>query len=213
MLYERGKFLGKGGFAKVYAVTERSSGLYFADKVISKEILNSKKRGGKARAREKVEREIRIHKMMSHVNIIKFYHTFEDAHFVHMILELAPQQTLLHVSKMREFLTEPEVKYYFLQIAAGSNYIHSQSILHRDLKLGNMFLSANMTVKIGDFGLSTTFADKSTSLCGTPNYVSPGRHNHSSIYYFNYGGKAIQIFTNSFSKRTIWGTLSNFTIF
>ena len=173
MLYERGNFLGKGGFAKVYSVTERSSGLYFADKVINKEIFNSKKRG-KARAREKVEREIRIHKMMSHPNIIKFYHFFEDAHFIHLILELAPQQTLLHVSKMREFLTEPEVKYYFLQIAAGTNYIHSQRILHRDLKLGNMFLSSNMSVKIGDFGLSTTFTDKSTSLCGTPNYVSPG---------------------------------------
>ena len=169
MLYERGKFLGKGGFAKVYAVTERSSGLYFADKVINKEIFNSKKRG-----QEKVEREIRIHRMMSHPNIIKFYHFFEDLHFVHLILELAPQQTLLHVSKMREFLTVPEVKYYFLQIAAGTNYIHSQRILHRDLKLGNMFLSSNMTVKIGDFGLSTTFADRSTSLCGTPNYVSPG---------------------------------------
>ena len=173
MLYERGNFLGKGGFAKVYSVTERSSGLYFADKVINKEIFNSKKRG-RARAREKVEREIRIHRMMSHPNIIKFYHFFEDLHFVHLILELAPQQTLLHVSKMREFLTEPEVKYYFRQISAGTNYIHSQRILHRDLKLGNMFLSGNMTVKIGDFGLSTTFADRSTSLCGTPNYVSPG---------------------------------------
>ena len=125
----------------------------------------------------KVEREIRIHQMMSHVNIIKFHHFFEDASFVHLILELAPQTTLLHVSRMREFLTEPEVRYYFRQIAAGTNYIHSKRILHRDLKLGNMFLSSNMTVKIGDFGLSTTFADNSTSLCGTPNYVSPGLYN------------------------------------
>ena len=173
--------LGKGGFAKVYSVTERSTGVYFADKVINKEIFISKKRG-KARAKQKVEREIRIHKKMSHVNIIKFYHFFEDANFVHMILELAPQQTLLHVSRMRILLTEPEVKYYFRQIAAGTNYIHSQGILHRDLKLGNMFLSSNMTVKIGDFGLSTTLTDNTTSLCGTPNYVSPGRLN--TMKYF-----------------------------
>ena len=180
-LYERGNLLGKGGFAKVYSVTERSTGLYYADKVINKEIFNSKKRG-KPRAREKVEREIRIHKMMSNVNIIQFYHFFEDVNFVHMILELAPQQTLLHVSKMRESITEPEVKYYFRQIAAGTNYIHSQRILHRDLKLGNMFLASNMMVKIGDFGLSTTFADNSTSLCGTPNYVSPGKNDLRDIF-------------------------------
>ena len=173
-LYERGKMIGKGGFAKVYSVTERSTGLYFADKVINKEIFNSKKKG-KVRSREKVEREIRIHGNMSHVNIIKFYNFFEDANFVHIILELAPQQTLLHVSRMRITITEAEARYYFIQIAAGTNYIHSQRILHRDLKLGNMFLSSNMTVKIGDFGLSCHFADNSTSLCGTPNYVSPGR--------------------------------------
>ena len=46
-----------------------------------------------------------------------------------------------------------------------------------------MFLSSNMTVKIGDFGLSTSFADNGTSLCGTPNYVSPGRHH--TMGYFN----------------------------
>ena len=138
----------------------------------NKEIFNKR-----SNARYKVDREIQLHRIMDHVNIIKFYNFFEDANFVHMILELAPQQTLLHVSRMRIFLTEPEVKYYFRQIAAGTNYIHSQGILHRDLKLGNMFLSSNMIVKIGDFGLSTTFTDNSTSLCGTPNYVSPGRLN------------------------------------
>ena len=146
-LYERGKMLGKGGFAKVYSVTERSTGLYFADKVINKEIFNSKKRG-KARSREKVEREIRIHVNMSHVNIIKFYHFFEDANFVHMILELAPQQTLLHVSRMREFLTEPEVKFYFRQIAAGTNYIHSQRILHRDLKVNSKYLQRSFCLTL-----------------------------------------------------------------
>ena len=170
-LYERGNSLGSGGFAKVYSVTERSTGIHFADKVIIKDVLNSKKC---LKVRQKAEREIRIHKTLFHENIIKFHDFFEDSNFLHLILELAPQQTLLHVCRLRGFLTEPEVKYYFSQIAAGTNYIHQQRILHRDLKLGNMFLSVNMTVKIGDFGLSTTFAENTLSLCGTPNYVSPG---------------------------------------
>ena len=170
-VYEKGELLGSGGFAQVFSVTERSSGVRYADKVINKEIFLSKKRRN---ARDKVQREINLHRMMSHVNIIKFYDSFEDSDFVHIILELASQQTLLHVSRTRIFLTEPEVKYYFCQIAAGTKYIHDQKILHRDLKLGNILLSGNMTVKIADFGLSTTFAEKTTSLCGTPNYIAPG---------------------------------------
>jgi len=167
-VFERGDVLGAGGFAKVYSVTERSTGIRYADKVINTDILKKRRN-----AREKVEREIIIHEKMSHVNIVKFHHYFEDCTFIHLILELAPRDTLFHVSRIRGRVTEPEVKYYFCQIAAGTKYIHDQKILHRDLKLGNMFLSANMIVKIGDFGLSSTFAENTPSVCGTPNYVAP----------------------------------------
>lgn len=42
-----------------------------------------------------------------------------------------------------------------LQLAEGVQYTHSQGVIHRDLKLGNMLLSEEMEVKIGDFGLAT----------------------------------------------------------
>jgi serine/threonine protein kinase len=58
-----------------------------------------------------------------------------------------------HVMKTRKVLTEPEVRYYMVQICEGVRYIHQRTILHRDLKLGNMFLTWDMTLKIGDFGL------------------------------------------------------------
>ncbi len=56
--------------------------------------------------------------------------------------------------KHRKTLTEPEVRFYLRQLADGLRYVHGSRIVHRDLKLGNMFLSENMTVKIGDFGLA-----------------------------------------------------------
>ena len=111
---------------------------------------------------------------MKHVNVITFHSIFEDSSYVHILLELAPQKTLLHVNKYRKIITECEARYYTKQIMAGTIYIHSQQVLHRDLKLGNMFLSSNMVVKIGDFGLATSFADNQPgSLCGTPNYIAP----------------------------------------
>lgn len=56
---------------------------------------------------------------------------------------------------MRRSLTEPEARYYVRQLVEGCRYIHSQHIIHRDLKLGNMLLNGNMQVKIADFGLAT----------------------------------------------------------
>eukprot|EP00092_Neocalanus_flemingeri_P036989 GFUD01040268.1.p1 GENE.GFUD01040268.1~~GFUD01040268.1.p1 ORF type:complete len:468 (-),score=136.40 GFUD01040268.1:26-1429(-) len=61
-----------------------------------------------------------------------------------------------------------------MQIMTGTSYIHSRQVLHRNLKMGNIFLSSNMVVKIGDFGLATSISDNQPiSLCGTPNYIAP----------------------------------------
>eukprot|EP00092_Neocalanus_flemingeri_P019813 GFUD01021463.1.p1 GENE.GFUD01021463.1~~GFUD01021463.1.p1 ORF type:complete len:609 (-),score=163.29 GFUD01021463.1:98-1924(-) len=167
--FQRGNLLGTGGFAKVFQVTDASTGVNYADKVISKAMFARRNS-----AKHKVEREISLHRKMKHENIVSFHSFFEDAKYVHLLLELAPQKTLLHVSKYRRLVSECEVRYYTKQIMAGTSYIHSKQVLHRDLKLGNMFLSYNMIVKIGDFGLATSFSDNQPgSLCGTPNYIAP----------------------------------------
>ena len=41
------------------------------------------------------------------------------------------------------------------RLVAGLSYIHSQRVIHRDLKLGNMLLDESMELKIADFGLAT----------------------------------------------------------
>ena len=74
--------------------------------------------------------------------------------FIHFLLFHDTTQSLVHVMKHRKTLTEPEVRFYLRQLADGLRYVHNARIVHRDLKLGNMFLSENMTVKIGDFGLA-----------------------------------------------------------
>lgn len=62
------------------------------------------------------------------------------------------------------------------QIIEGVQYIHSCNVIHRDLKLGNLFLDRNMGVKIGDLGLAVKLgaaSEKRTTICGTPNYIAP----------------------------------------
>ena len=71
--------------------------------------------------------------------------------------------------------------------------MHARNVIHRDLKMGNLFLDEQMNIKIGDFGLAAILvtesevkgASRRTTLCGTPNYIAPeilskgrGGHDH-----------------------------------
>ena len=73
-------------------------------------------------------------------------------------------------------LTEEEMRYYMRQLLDAMEYCHSNRVIHRDLKLGNIFLSDNLDIKVGDFGLAgklAPFEDRKKTICGTPNYVAP----------------------------------------
>ena len=137
--------LGKGSFARAYLLTNRFNGEKFAVKSIRREIFSSNK---KKNQMKNVQREIKLHQRLSkldHKNIIKFYSYFETPSFVFLVLELAELRTLKDVTTKRGTVTEPEATYYFTQIAAGLKFLGDNKIIHRDLKLGNLFLSADMT--------------------------------------------------------------------
>jgi cell cycle serine/threonine-protein kinase CDC5/MSD2 len=55
--------------------------------------------------------------------------------------------------KRRRF-TESEGRFFMVQVIGACNFMHNNQIIHRDLKLGNLFLDANMNIKVGDFGLA-----------------------------------------------------------
>lgn len=78
------------------------------------------------------------------------------------------------------------MRYYFHQILRGVKYIHDQRVVHRDLKLENFFISEQMTVKIGDFGLATALSvqKRRKSVCGTPHYMAPEIYASKDGYSF-----------------------------
>jgi polo-like kinase 1 len=54
--------------------------------------------------------------------------------------------------------------------------MHGKNIIHRDLKLGNLFLDKHLRIKVGDLGLATKLSspdEKRKTICGTPNYIAP----------------------------------------
>uniref|UniRef100_A0AAQ5X267 Serine/threonine-protein kinase PLK n=1 Tax=Amphiprion ocellaris TaxID=80972 RepID=A0AAQ5X267_AMPOC len=168
--YCRGKVLGKGGFAKCYEMTDLSTSKVYAAKIIPHA------RVSKPHQREKIDREIELHRALHHKHIVHFYHHFEDKENIYILLEYCSRKSLAHILKARKVLTEPEVRYYLRQIVSGLKYLHEQEILHRDLKLGNFFVSDSMELKVGDFGLAAKLepaGNRRKTICGTPNYLSP----------------------------------------
>jgi hypothetical protein len=89
----------------------------------------------------------------------------------------------MEMVKSRGSLSLPEVRRYMIQVCGGVKYMHRRCVIHRDLKMGNIFLDGRMDVKIGDFGLAAVVLDEKDrrqTLCGTPNYIAPEILNRSS---------------------------------
>ena len=178
--YIKGRLLGKGGFAKCYEFTNMDTKKVEAAKVVQKNSLV------KSRAKQKLISEIKIHKSLHHPNIVAFEHYFEDTENVYILLEMCASQSLNELLKRRKRLTEIEVQCYMIQIIKALKYLHSHRVIHRDLKLGNLFLTDKMEVKVGDLGLATKLefeGERKRTVCGTPNYIAPeildGKQGHS----------------------------------
>lgn len=159
----------------------------------------------KARAKQKLQSEISIHRKLQHQHIVKFERFFEDSTHVYITMELCNNNSMTELMKRRKTLVEAEVRYYIHQIVEGLQYLHENLVIHRDLKLGNLFIDHDMRIKIGDFGLATKLShpnERKRTVCGTPNYIAPeileGKEGHS--FEVDIWSTGVLIFTLLFGK-------------
>ena len=152
MVKEKYKFeriLGHGASGSVHLVKHKKSGIRYACKTIKKD-------GGMNDA-DSMSTEIEIMKIVRHKNIVGMFELYESSSCMWLILELVEGGCLNFFISEMDHYSENIVSCLFKQALAGVHYLHSQGIVHRDLKLDNILLhgkAADGDVKIADFGLS-----------------------------------------------------------
>lgn len=166
--YVLSKMIGRGAYAQCFLAM--AGELPFALKIVRLSDLKSEK------VRQKLKTEIEIHSSLNHPNIVRMHSSFRNTDYVFMVLELCERGALDDLLKRNKKLKERYVSKFVVQLVAGLRYMHEDaSIVHRDLKLGNVFLDNHLNIKIGDFGLSAVISgsEKRRTVCGTPNYIAP----------------------------------------
>ena len=90
---------------------------------------------------------------MNHDNVVGLRFVFEDEQHVYIALDLCDGGTLMDVMRVKKRLSEAESRPYIRQTIEAVHYLHTVNVIHRDIKLGNLFLHRDQ-IKLGDFGLA-----------------------------------------------------------
>ncbi|KPU76642.1 uncharacterized protein Dana_GF13334, isoform F [Drosophila ananassae] len=162
--------LGKGRFGIVYKVQERGQpGQLLAAKVI---------KCIKARDKQKVIEEISIMRSLQHPKLLQLAASFESPREIVMVMEYITGGELFERVVADDFtLTELDCILFLRQVCEGVAYMHSQSVVHLDLKPENIMCHTRTShqIKIIDFGLAQRLDAKAPVrvLFGTPEFIPP----------------------------------------
>lgn len=123
--------------------------------------------------------------VLSHPNIIHFREVYKTKKGqLCIVMDYADGGDLASkIKKAKEesngglfLLDEDIILDWFTQICLAMKHCHDRKIIHRDLKAGNVFLTKNGIIKLGDFGIAKVLGstlEKAMTVIGTPYYLSP----------------------------------------
>eukprot|EP01080_Neovahlkampfia_damariscottae_P011220 gene11220-4042_t len=170
--YEIVKQIGIGGQARVYRVVRKSDGKEFALKRFNETPFSEI---------NKDFQEMRSYVGLSHPSILSVVDFFlssksntEGYCSLNIVMDFCDDGDLYKIIKQKEPIKEEVLRNILIQLFDGLAYLHSKSIIHRDIKPNNIMLISDGTIKIGDLGLARESNEESaTTFCGTIEYMSP----------------------------------------
>ncbi|KAJ1856790.1 MAP/microtubule affinity-regulating kinase 4 [Coemansia sp. RSA 1822] len=166
------RLVGTGTYGKVYKAEHSVSGTSVALKYTQLKATPDKH---SQRHNHRLEREIKLMSLLRHPHIARLYDVIQIPNNVVMVLEYISGCQLLAYIQSCGYLNEKEACGLFRQMISAVDYMHRNSIVHRDLKLGNIMIDRYNQIRIIDFGFADTFewGKKLDTFCGSPCYASP----------------------------------------
>ncbi|SPN97139.1 related to RIM15 - protein kinase involved in expression of meiotic genes [Cephalotrichum gorgonifer] len=143
------KPISKGAFGSVYLSKKKSTGEYFAIKVLKKADMVAKNQVGNVKA----ERAIMMWQGQSDF-VAKLYWTFSSKEYLYLVMEYLNGGDCASLIKVLGGLQEDWAKKYLGEVILGVEHLHSRDIIHRDLKPDNLLIDQRGHLKLTDFGLS-----------------------------------------------------------
>ncbi|XP_010536320.1 PREDICTED: serine/threonine-protein kinase TIO isoform X2 [Tarenaya hassleriana] len=162
------ELVGEGSFGRVYKGRRKYTGQTVAMKFIMKQ-------GKSDKDIQNLRQEIEILRKLKHENIIGMLDSFENAREFCVVTEFA-QGELFEILEDDKCLPEEQVQAIAKQLVKALHYLHSNRIIHRDMKPQNILIGSGSVIKLCDFGFARAMSANTVvlrSIKGTPLYMAP----------------------------------------
>eukprot|EP00930_Biecheleria_cincta_P059418 TRINITY_DN4515_c0_g2_i1.p1 TRINITY_DN4515_c0_g2~~TRINITY_DN4515_c0_g2_i1.p1 ORF type:complete len:980 (-),score=201.19 TRINITY_DN4515_c0_g2_i1:90-3029(-) len=173
---ERLSHIGRGQYASAQLVRETATGKTYVAKCISLAALNE-------HDQDLAHQEVFLLQTLGHPYIVAYRDSFliEGANTLVIVMEYCGggdvRKAIKEKAKEGGHFPEEQIMSWFVQLCLALQYIHSEKVLHRDLKTSNIFLTEDgSSIKLGDFGISRVLegtTEAAVTIVGTPYYMSP----------------------------------------
>ncbi|XP_068657269.1 serine/threonine-protein kinase 1 [Aristolochia californica] len=167
--YELLNELGKGSYGAVYKARDLKTSELVAIKVIS---LSEGEEGY-----EEIRGEIETLQHCSHPNVVRYLGSYQGEEYLWIVMEYCGGGSVADLMNVTEEpLEEQQIAYICREALKGLSYLHSIFKVHRDIKGGNILLTEQGEVKLGDFGVAaqlTRTMSKRNTFIGTPHWMAP----------------------------------------
>jgi serine/threonine-protein kinase len=169
--YRLVELLGQGGMATIYRAADSQLGRDVAVKVLHREY------GRDPDFVARFRKEAQAAASLSHPGIVGVYDFGTDDDGPYLVMELVDGEDLASVLRRNGPLPPRQAARLVAEVGRALNAAHDRGIVHRDVKPGNIMLTATGRVKVTDFGIARAWADAGLTLPGTTlgsvHYFSP----------------------------------------
>lgn len=161
--------LGCGGFGEAYLVEKNQQ----------RHVLKVIEQGREEKGRAMAERELELMKRLTHPSIVAFKEGKTTENAVCILTEYCKGGDLLQRIRRHKDqgtkIEERAILRWCRSVTEALKYLHGQSIIHRDVKPNNIFLTESDAAKLGDLGVAVTMSEDAlpTNRAGTRAYMSP----------------------------------------